>query len=153
MTDKSQKEILIADDNVENLRVLSQILMKNGYKVRVAKNGLEALSSIKAARPSLILLDGHMPEMDGFELCSLLKKDEKYQKIQIIFLSALTDSYNKMHAFKAGADDYITKPFDSEEVIARIQIHLKLHSYVMELEKLKIQLEKKEEEIKKLKGK
>lgn len=146
-------EILIADDNAENLRVLSDILRKEGYKIRIAQNGRQALASIEASEPDLLLLDVHMPEMDGFTVCKNLKSDEKNHILPIIFISALQDTFNKLQAFEAGAVDYITKPFEIKEVTARIKTHLKLRLYTVELKNLKQQLIEKDKEIERLKSK
>ncbi|MBN2736508.1 MAG: response regulator [Spirochaetales bacterium] len=116
-------EILIVDDNIDNLNVLRGVL-KNDYKIRIATNGIEALASINEALPDLILLDVHLPKLSGFEVCSKLKKQEKTKKIPVIFLSALQDSYNRLQAFKLGAVDYIAKPFEMAEVMARVKIHM-----------------------------
>lgn len=150
---KKQHEILIADDNPENLRVIGDILKKEGYKIRVAKNGKHTLESIAASEPDLLLLDVNMPEMGGFEVCRILKNDKQNKKIPIIFLSALTDDFNKLHAFDVGADDYITKPVDLAEVKARVKTYLKIRQYQEELEKLKKELEGKNQEIKRLTNK
>lgn len=149
MTDKT-KELLIVDDNPENLRVLRDMLSKEGYAVRAAKTGNQAISSIKESEPALVLLDVHLPEMNGFEVCGQIKSDPEYKNLPIIFLSALDDSFNKLKGFEAGAVDYMTKPFDIEEVKVRVSTHLKLRESLIELEVLKSELAKKNEEIEKL---
>jgi two-component system, NtrC family, sensor kinase len=126
--------ILIADDNENNLRVLSTMLRSSDYNVRIAKNGLQVLSSVAISKPDLILLDIHMPEMDGYQTCIKLKENLDYKDIPVIFISALTETFNKVHAFNIGAVDYITKPFQVEEVKLRIQTHLLLRKRTQELE-------------------
>jgi len=116
--------ILIVDDLIENLRFLTDILMQRGYKVRSITNGKMALRSIRHNPPDVILLDIKMPEMNGYEVCEALKADEFTSKIPIIFLSALDEAIDKLKAFKVGGVDYITKPFEPEEILARIKTQL-----------------------------
>lgn len=113
--------ILIVDDKPENLRVLSRMLTERGYKVKKAIDGESSLIAAKFNPPDLILLDIKMPDMDGYEVCRQLKADPKTKGIPIIFISALDEIFNKVEAFKIGGIDYITKPFQEEEVIARIE--------------------------------
>jgi two-component system, sensor histidine kinase and response regulator len=122
----TKKTVVIVDDTPENLRLLAQILSEQGYRVRSAPNGERALATVQKERPDLILLDIVMPEMDGFEVCRLLKEDERYKDIPIIFISALNEVFDKVAAFSIGAVDYITKPFQIEEVLARVHTHLTL---------------------------
>ncbi|NCC73749.1 MAG: hybrid sensor histidine kinase/response regulator [Sphingobacteriia bacterium] len=126
--------VLIADDNENNLHVLSTMLRNSGYTVRVAKNGLQVLKSVGISLPELILLDIHMPEMDGYETCKRLKSNPDTKEIPVIFISALTETFNKIHAFESGAVDYITKPFQVEEVRVRVKTHLLLRRRTLELE-------------------
>ena len=112
------------DDTPNNLRVLSTMLLEQGYEVRTALNGTMALQSVKVLQPELILLDIQMPEMDGYQLCERLKKLDEIKDIPIIFISALDDVNNKVKAFTLGGVDYITKPFHVEEVIARVENQL-----------------------------
>ena len=121
-----RNEILIVDDNPENLRVLSKVLKRAGYDIRAATNGAQALASIKAEEPDLVLLDVHMTDMSGFEVCQRVKEDPRFDKLPILFLSALDDAVNKVQGFECGAVDYITKPFDADEVLARVSTHLEL---------------------------
>lgn len=116
--------ILIVDDRPDNIRTLSAILTNTGYKVRKAISGEMALNSIQAELPNLILLDIQMPNMDGYEVCSVLKKSPETCEIPVIFLSALDQSADKAKAFAMGAADYITKPFHAEEVLMRISHQL-----------------------------
>ncbi len=122
------EQILLVDDNVTNLQVLHQTLDGRGYKILVAKNGASALAIAEKARPSLILLDIMMPEMDGFEVCRRLKADPALSDIPVIYLSALTDTEDKVKGLELGAVDYIAKPFQPEEVIARVNTHLTISS-------------------------
>ncbi len=119
-------DILIVDDNPKNLFMLRQILMEQGYKVRPAINGRLALQIAKDAHPDIILLDIKMSEMDGYEVCRRLKADPQTSDIPIVFLSALDDIDAKVTAFETGGVDYITKPFQVPEVLARVKTHLTL---------------------------
>jgi CheY-like chemotaxis protein len=113
--------ILIVDDILENLRFLAKILTKEGYKVRCVTNGTMALRSVRNHLPDALLLDIKMPDMDGYEVCEALKSDEKTSEIPIIFLSALDKVFDKLKAFKVGGVDYISKPFEPEEVLVRLE--------------------------------
>jgi signal transduction histidine kinase/DNA-binding NarL/FixJ family response regulator len=126
--------ILIVDDTPQNLRLLSQILAQQGYTVRVASNGLQAIQSVQKKLPDLILLDVMMPEMDGFATCAHFKADAATRDIPVIFLSALDSPQDKVKAFQAGGVDYITKPFESSEVLARITTHLQLRGMQRQLQ-------------------
>jgi DNA-binding response OmpR family regulator/DNA-binding CsgD family transcriptional regulator len=126
--------ILIVDDTLENLRLLADILTEEGYKVRLASSGAYALTIVQKNQPDLILLDIMMPEMDGYEVCRLLKADEKTRDIPVIFISALDEVFDKMTAFSIGGVDYITKPFHVEEMLARIKTHLTLQRLQQELQ-------------------
>ncbi len=125
---KGEQDIVIVDDTPDNLRLLVGILKESGYKVRPAPNGKRALATIHKEPPDLILLDIMMPEMDGYEVCERLKKDERTRHIPIIFLSALNQVFDKIKAFSAGGVDYITKPFQVEEVLARVNTHLMIRA-------------------------
>jgi len=120
-------DILIVDDTPANLNVLSAILGKRGYRVRPAINGALALKAAQKAAPDLILLDVQMPGLDGYEVCRQLKRDAQTRDIPVIFISALDDVLDKVEAFQAGGVDYITKPFQIEEVLARVENQLALH--------------------------
>ncbi|MEG4393299.1 response regulator [Microcoleus sp. BROC3] len=135
--------ILIVDDNSANLGVLSDALSQEGFEVRVAKSGKMALERVKYALPDLILLDVMMPEIDGFETCRRLQANPETKQIPIIFMTALSDTANKVEGFKLGAVDYITKPFQQEEVLARVKLHLKLHVLAEKLEEKNTLLEQK----------
>ena len=129
MTENSDNQsILIVDDNPNNLEVLAHILTDVGYQVSVAIDGETAIEQVEYHPPEIILLDIMMPPgIDGFETCRRLKANPLTCEIPIIFLSALSDSHNKVNGLSVGAVDYISKPFQSEEVLARIRIHLKLY--------------------------
>ena len=119
-------DVLIVDDTLANLQLLTSILKEDGYKVRPATSGAMALQAIVQKLPDLILLDIKMPEMNGYEVCEELKRHDRTKDIPIIFISALSDIADKVRAFNVGAVDYINKPFQFEEVKARVSTHLKL---------------------------
>jgi adenylate cyclase len=133
--------ILIIDDTPENLRLLSSALTQQGYAVRNAINGPLALSRAQAIRPDLILLDVTMPGMDGYEVCRRMKDDIQTRDIPIIFISALDSAIDKVKAFSVGGVDYITKPFQIEEVLARIEHQLRIWNLQRRLEDQNIRLE------------
>jgi signal transduction histidine kinase len=128
--------ILIVDDNPTNLAVLSQALKGAGLAVRTAEDGESALELVTRKLPALILLDVQMPGISGFEVCQKLKADPKTQGIPIIFTTALADTESKIKGLSLGAVDYIPKPFEQEEAIARVRVHLKLKQLTDELEQL-----------------
>jgi two-component system, sensor histidine kinase and response regulator len=117
-------DILIVDDMPDNLRLLSAMLDKEGYEVRSVTNGSTALMGVQAAPPDLILLDINMPGMSGYEVCQKLKANAQTEAIPIIFISALNEVMDKVQAFSVGGVDYITKPFQVEEVLARVENQL-----------------------------
>jgi signal transduction histidine kinase len=119
--------LLIVDDNPNNLQILHQILAEAGYKVRPALSGEIALRAIEAAIPDLILLDVRMAGMDGYQICKILKADPKTAGIPVIFISALQEVQDKLNAFQAGGVDYVSKPFQEAEVLARVKTHLQIH--------------------------
>jgi DNA-binding NtrC family response regulator len=120
------EEILVVDDTPASLRLLTELLTGNGYRVRPASDGALALESAAVKAPGLILLDVSMPGMDGYEVCRRLKAEENTSRIPVIFISALGDTRQKVTGFEAGGIDYITKPFQAEEVLARVRTHLRL---------------------------
>ena len=140
------KTILIVDDTPENLRVLLELLKRQGYKVRAVPSGKLALQAAASEPPDLILLDIMMPEMDGYEVCRRLKEDPKLSEIPVVFLSALDDTLDKVRAFDAGGVDYVTKPFQFEEVRARVQTHLRMRRLQVQLEEHNQQLRDRVEE-------
>ncbi len=117
-------QILLVDDNPTNLQVLYQTLASGGYRLLAARSGKDAISIAQRAQPDLILLDVMMPDMDGFETCSRLKADSRTQDIGIIFLSALTEPSEKVRGLDLGAVDFVNKPFQAQEVLARVRTHL-----------------------------
>jgi len=121
---ENKGNILLVDDIPENLQLLSDLLVKLGYTVRSVTNGRMTLKTVKVKQPDIILLDVKMPEMDGYEVCQLLKADESSRNIPVIFISALNDVFDKVRAFESGGIDYITKPFQIEEVVARVENQL-----------------------------
>jgi serine phosphatase RsbU (regulator of sigma subunit) len=127
-------DILIVDDTPANLRLLSQMLTQRGHRVRAVTSGPRALASVQMSLPNLILLDIKMPEMNGYELCELLKADVRSRDVPVIFISALDELQDKVRAFAVGGVDYITKPFQAEEVIARVETHLTLRRLQERLE-------------------
>ena len=135
--------ILIVDDDERNVRLLSSLLTGFGYGVLEASNGLEALKIAETKLPSLILLDIMMSEMDGYEVCLCLKKERKTRDIPVIFLSALHGTANKVKGFKLGAVDYLTKPFQQEEVLARVKTHVTMRHLQQELEGVNRNLEER----------
>ncbi|MBF2026881.1 MAG: response regulator [Oscillatoriales cyanobacterium C42_A2020_001] len=139
--------ILIVDDNSANLGVLSDALDQSGYEVWAAKSGKIALERVKYALPDLILLDVMMPEIDGFETCRQLQADPRTKHIPIIFMTALSDTAHKVEGLQLGAVDYITKPFQQEEVLARVKLHLKMYDLSRKLEEKNFLLEQKVQEV------
>ncbi len=133
-TPAALEDILLVDDSPANLRLLSQILSERGYGVRAVTSGPRALASAELTPPDLILLDIRMPDMDGYDVCQQLKANPRTADIPILFISALDDIQDKMRAFSAGGVDYITKPFQLEEVIARVETHLALRRLQRNLE-------------------
>ena len=130
----SKANILVVDDTLVNLELLEIILDDAGYDVRTATSGKMALKSLEALKPDLILLDIMMPEIDGYETCIQIKKNEDLKDIPVIFLSAKSESEDKIKGFKVGAVDYLTKPFDSAEVLVRIDSHVSNYFLKKELE-------------------
>ena len=130
-------DILIVDDEIPNLQLLTQVLSDAGYQaLRSIKRPKLAIESALAQPPSLILLDVRMPEMDGFEVCRRLKQEEQTRDIPVIFVSALQDVQDRIRGFEAGGVDFITKPFQEPEVLARVQTHLALRNMQLHLEDL-----------------
>lgn len=143
-------DILIVDDTPANLNLLGNILKEHNYKIRAVPNGELAIISTKKKSPDLILLDITMPGMNGFEVCQKIKSDETLQDIPIIFISALSDTDDKLEGFKNGGVDYITKPFQVEEVIARVNTHLKIRELIKENQTQLKQINADFEKLKKL---
>jgi phosphoserine phosphatase RsbU/P len=135
------KEILIVDDTPENLRLLVKILQEQKYKVRPVPSGNMALKVVENFCPDLILLDINMPGLNGYETCIEFKKNPLLKEIPVVFLSAMNETIDKLKAFKVGGIDYITKPYQVEEVLVRVETHLKLSSLQQKLEKTNEYLE------------
>ena len=133
--------ILLVDDHPQNLRLLSDLLEEQGYEVQQALNGKVALQAIPIACPDLILLDIHMPELDGYTVCQRLKANPQTQDIPVIFVSALNEAWDKVKAFSVGGSDYISKPFKTVEVLARVENQLKVRRLQQELQETKRQLQ------------
>ncbi len=130
-----QHDIVVVDDSLINLQFLTNILEDRGYLVRPASNGALALETVAARLPDLILLDVKIPDMDGYEVCRRLKSNEHSRKVPVIFISALGKTTDKVEGFKAGGVDYITKPFEREEVLARVRTHLRLQKLTDRLDR------------------
>ena len=130
--DLNSAVVLVVDDNPENLRVLREMLTKQGCTIRVARSGHEALRSVEASPPDMILLDIHMPGMDGYEVCRRVKADTRLRDIPVIFVSALGETFNKVAAYDCGGADYITKPFQFEEIRVRMRAHLRTRHMLAE---------------------
>ena len=144
--DMQKFKILIVDDNPKNLQVLGNLLEKNHYHVEYALSGSEALEWIKSEQFDLLLLDIMMPGMDGYEVCEIIRKDEQYQDIPIIFLTAKTDKESIVKGFELNAQDYVSKPFDTAELLARINTHLELKDSRDKLKNVNQWLEQKVDE-------
>ncbi len=134
MNDNIEETLLIVDDIPANVSMLLDFLSHAGFKVLVAKDGTAAIQKAEYALPDLILLDVMMPGMDGFEVCDILKSKEKTKDIPIIFMTALSETVDKVKGFSLGAVDYITKPIQHEEALARVTAHLKLRKLQKQLE-------------------
>ncbi|MEQ8189134.1 MAG: response regulator, partial [Candidatus Eremiobacterota bacterium] len=135
--------VLIVDDVPKNIQLLGNILNNEGYDIIIAENGKEALERISDVLPDIILLDIMMPEMDGYETCKILKENDRTRDIPVIFLTAKTEMEDIVKGFNAGSVDYITKPFNSTELMARVKTHITLKKlfdkekeYVKELKEL-----------------
>ncbi len=137
----SKGNILIVDDTPDNLRLLSSTLTEHGYKVRSVINGAMALMGAQAAPPDLIVLDIKMPDMDGYEVCQRLKENQQICEIPVIFISALDEVFDKVKAFTSGGVDYIQKPFQVEEVLARIENQLTIRRLQLQLQAQNQQLQ------------
>ncbi len=139
--------VLIVDDTPANLKILRQALEPEGYDIHVASNGESALRIARDTHPDLILLDVMMPGIDGYQVCSRLKQDESTRDIPVIFVTAKTDLEGIVEGFHAGGIDYIVKPFQNEEVLARTRTHLERHLLGRALAEKNLELERKNEEL------
>ncbi|MBD1882875.1 EAL domain-containing response regulator [Microcoleus vaginatus] len=140
MFNNKENVILIVDDNPNNLKILFDFLKESGFKVLVAKDGESAIEKLQEVSPNIILLDVMMPGIDGFETCYRLKASVATKDIPVIFMTALTDRVDKVKGLSMGAVDYITKPFQQEEVLARVQLHLRLRNVTKTLEEQNVLL-------------
>jgi len=140
-----KRNILVVDDTPQNLRLMSGVLMKQGYEVRPIPSGVLALEAAENDPPDLVLLDINMPELDGYETCRRLKAHPRLRDVPVIFVTALNETVDKVRGFEAGGVDYITKPFQFEEVLARVKTHLELRRLQRESEERYEQLKKLEQ--------
>ena len=143
-------DILVVDDTPANLQLLAGMLKERGYKVRPVPSGKLAIQAVRKQKPDLILLDINMPEMNGYEVCGELKADKTLKEIPVLFISAMDKTIDKVRAFAVGGVDYVTKPFQFEEVEARVQTHLSLRRLQIELEARNLELQKSYDRLKKL---
>ena len=143
ISQSSEPAILIVDDNPQNLQVLGKILQENKYEIEFAINGEVAMVWLKKRQFDLILLDINMPGMDGFEVCRKIRSNPELNNMPVIFLSAESERESILKGFELGAQDYITKPFDSRELLVRVRTHLTLKDSLEKLEKLNKSLEEK----------
>jgi DNA-binding response OmpR family regulator len=131
-----QHSILVADDDLLSLEMMSEMLETNGYAVCAVSSSQNVLSSAEKFSPDLFLLDVNMDGIDGYEICERLKQNEKFSNIPVVFLSGLSDSFNKIRGFEVGAVDYINKPLSMQEVMMRIKTHLDLSAKIKDLEEM-----------------
>src|SRR5512136_2795368 len=130
----TNSRILIVEDAPANIQTLTATLKEKGYQLSVATNGRQALDVVARVRPALILLDVMMPEMDGFETCRRLKATDEWREIPVIFLTAKTETGDIIQGFELGAVDYVAKPFNPHELLARVSTHLALRRQKQELQ-------------------
>lgn len=142
-----QGTLLIVDDNLKNLKVLLGLLKDRGFNIIVAQNGEEALERASHWLPDIILLDVMMPGLDGFEICHRLKANETTREIPIIFMTALTDVESKLKGFELGGVDYVTKPVEYQEVMARLKAHLTIRWLQQDLVEKNAELQAKNEQL------
>ena len=147
---KNHNIILIVDDNPRNLQVVAEILDANGYSIALANNGEKALNYLEKKDADLVLLDIMMPDMDGYEVCLKIKESEKSKDIPVIFLSAKSETQDIVQGFKIGGVDYITKPFNKEEILVRIKNHLELKNARDIIKAKNAELEESEKHLKEL---
>jgi signal transduction histidine kinase len=133
-TQNSDNRILVVDDTPSNIQMLAAVLKENGYQVAVATNGKQALDVVGRVRPALILLDVMMPEMDGFETCQKLKENAEWKEVPVIFLTAKAETSDIIKGFELGAVDYVAKPFNTHELLARVHTHMEMRRQQQELQ-------------------
>ncbi|MFO0595560.1 MAG: hybrid sensor histidine kinase/response regulator [Myxococcaceae bacterium] len=138
-------DLLVVDDSSQNLEILSTLLSAHGHEVRTATGGQQALQLVDQRTPDLVLLDIHMPDLDGFEVCRTLRERYDSAQLPVVFLSAQNDPINKVKAFQLGAIDFVTKPFHFPEVLARVDTHLELKRRNRQLEEMNARLRATEE--------
>ncbi|NEQ40553.1 MAG: response regulator [Okeania sp. SIO3I5] len=144
VSDSLKANILVVDDQPKNLKLLSHLLEEEGYEVQQAINGKVALKALTQSNPDIILLDIHMPELDGYTVCQKIKTAPETQDIPVIFVTALNESWDKVKGFSVGGSDYITKPFKIIEVLARVENQLKVRHLQLKVR----ELEKENQELK-----
>ena len=149
---KQIKSVLIVDDIQSDRMFLERILQNENFTVYTADEGATCLDMAKEKRPSLILLDINMSPMDGYTLCTHIKEDPQLSSIPVIFISSNSETFDKVRGFKCGGVDYITKPLQSEDVIARATVHIQIHHLQTQLQNSIEQLELALSEVKQLKG-
>jgi len=147
-----QVNIMMVDDTPANLKLLQKMLQGKGYRVLAFPDGQKALNAAAKSPPNLILLDIKMPGLNGFEVCERLKADAALKDIPVIFISALAETTDKVKAFAVGGVDYVTKPFQFEEVNARVETHLRLRRQHLEIEEERRRLQQALDEIRTLRG-
>ena len=135
-SEPSQLSILVADDDLLSLNVMSEMLESNGYAVCAVSSSQNVLSSAEEFAPDLFLLDVNMDGIDGYEICEKIKQNDRFSNIPVVFLSGLSDSFNKIRGFEVGAVDYIIKPLSLQEVMMRIKTHLDLSAKIKDLEEM-----------------
>jgi two-component system, sensor histidine kinase and response regulator len=140
-TELAGARLLIVDDAPQNLRLISDFLAEQGFELMLTRSGAQALEKIHLGTPDLVLLDVRMPDMDGFEVCRRLKAEPAVADIPVIFMTAMDDMGHKLEGFRVGAVDYVTKPIQREELVARIRLHLQLHRLQRELVSKNAELE------------
>lgn len=143
MNDSKNGIILVVDDDLVSLEMCKHLLESEGYRVQTAADGKKALGQVRKVRPDLILLDIIMPEMDGYETCRLLKRNDHVKDIPVIFMSSLTESFDKVKGFASGAVDFISKPVETQELLARVQTQITLGRLQQELKDINADLEQR----------
>jgi diguanylate cyclase (GGDEF)-like protein len=152
-TQQRQQTLLIVDDIPDNITLLLKFLTEAGFKVLVAKEGNSALRKAEYAHPDLILLDVMMPNINGFEVCKILKSQPSTQEIPIIFMTALSDTVDKIKGFSLGAVDYLTKPVKYEEALVRINTHIKMSQQKQHIQEQNLELNLLNQKLEKITGK
>ncbi len=147
MAVEKKHKILIVEDNQENIDLLYYFLSPQGYDLTAVNDGLAAIKSVESSKPDIILLDIMMPKLDGFQVCERLKKNNETKSIPIIMITALKELKNKIRSLEAGADDFITKPFENVELLARVKSLLRLKEYHDEIVQKNLELKKKNESL------